>query len=61
MIWITDSLNGNKVAINPDYILAVYCIPDGEHQGKTGINMLNGNIIANENDYDVVAMIGNKL
>ena len=60
MIWLTDSVNGHKVAINPQYIVAVFTIPEtaDEEQnkliGKTAINLTTGSIIVDETEYDVV-------
>lgn len=58
MIWITDTLTGKKVALNPDHIVAVFIAPDGPHEGKTAVNLINGQLIVEETDFDVVAMIG---
>ena len=57
MIWITEATSGNKIAINPTYIVAVFTISDGEQKGKTAINLTNGNVVVNESDYDVVGMM----
>jgi hypothetical protein len=57
MIWITEAASGNKIAINPTYIVAVFTISDGEQKGKTAINLTNGNVVVNESDYDVVGMM----
>lgn len=57
MIWITESASGNKIAINPTYIVAVFTITDGEQKGKTAINLTNGNVVVNESDYDIVGMM----
>jgi hypothetical protein len=58
MIWVTDAANGNKVSINENYIVAVYTMNDGELKGKTGIKLTNSDIIVEESDYDVIALIG---
>jgi len=57
MIWVTDIVTGNKVALNPEYVVAVFIAPDGENQGKTAINLINGQIIVKETDIEVVGMI----
>ena len=57
MIWVTDALTGNKVALNPDYIIAVFIAPDGEHKGSTAINLINGQIIVQETDLEIVASL----
>ena len=57
MIWVTDCQTKKKVALNPEYIVAVFVATDGENIGKTAINLINGQIIVEESDYDVVGMI----
>jgi uncharacterized protein YlzI (FlbEa/FlbD family) len=59
MIWVTDANTGQKVAINPDYVIAVFVAPDGDLKGKTAINLINGQLIVEESDFDVVASIKN--
>jgi hypothetical protein len=59
MIYITDIVNNNKVAISTDHIVAVYKIPDGENAGKTCVNLTSGHIFTSEEDYDIVAQINN--
>lgn len=54
--YVTDALNGAKVAINSDLVVAVFIVPDGEHQGKTSINLSNGNILVQESDIELVAL-----
>jgi uncharacterized protein YlzI (FlbEa/FlbD family) len=56
MIWITEATSGNKIAINPTYIVAVFTISDGEQKGKTAINLTNGNVVVDESDYEVIGM-----
>jgi hypothetical protein len=57
MIWITESASGNKIAVNPTYIVAVFTISEGDQKGKTAINLTNGNVVVDESDYDVIGMI----
>jgi len=63
MIWLTDSVNGHKVAVNPQYIVAVFKVPetsDGEQNklvGKTAINLTTGSIIVDELELDVVGQM----
>lgn len=59
MIYLTDVPSQRKVALNPDHIIAVFVIADGDYVGKTGINLSNGSIVVEEQDFDVVAMINN--
>ena len=57
MIYVTDSLNGIKVAINTQHVVAVFKLTDGEFINKTNVKLIDGNIIVAEEDYEIVAMI----
>ena len=62
MLWLTDSINKHKVAINSKYVVAVFRIPENtqtqtEYIGKTAINLTTGTIIVDESEFDVVGMI----
>ena len=59
MIWITEVGSGNKIAINPTYVVAVFTISDGEQKGKTAINLTNGNVVVEESDYTVIELMQN--
>ena len=57
MIWVTDIKNGQKVAVNPKYIVAVFVASEGDITGKTFISLINGGVAVEESDLDVVGMI----
>jgi hypothetical protein len=57
MIYVTDAISKNRVAINTAHVVAVFKIPDGEQAGKTGVNLVNGSIICDEEDYEIVGLI----
>jgi hypothetical protein len=57
MIWITEAASGNKIAINPTYVVAVFTITEGDQKGKTAINLTNGNVVVEETDFDVIGMM----
>jgi hypothetical protein len=62
MIWVTDSMTKNRVAINPTYVVAVFRIPETteaqkEYVGKTAINMTNSTIVVDEPELEVVGMM----
>lgn len=59
MIYVTDAVTKNRVAINPTHVVAVFKIPEGEHVDKTGVNLVNGSIVCEEEDYAIVAEINN--
>lgn len=55
--YVTDAITSNKVAINVDHVVAVFTVTEGEHEGKTHINLTGGQILVTETDYDVVALL----
>ena len=59
--YVTDTSSKKKVAINSKHVVAVFEIPEGENAGKTGINMVNGSIVVDETDFEVVAMFNEGL
>lgn len=59
MIYVTDIVNNNKVAINTRNVIAIFKIIDGEHIGKTCVTLTSGHIYTAEEDYDLVAQINN--
>jgi hypothetical protein len=62
MIWVTEIITGNKFALNPKYVVAVFTVFEGEHAGKTSINLAHGSgsIIVDESDLEIVSMLGTK-
>ena len=66
MFYVTDAITKNRVAISPTHVVAVFKIPEVDAQGNkqemaghTGINLVNGSIVCEEEDYAVVAEINN--
>jgi hypothetical protein len=66
MFYVTDAVTKNRVAINPAHVVAVFKIPEVDGQGiksemagYTGINLINGSIVCEEDDYAVVAEVNN--
>lgn len=51
----------NTVFINPKSVVAVFVAHEGEFQGKTVINMTNGNLITPTDQLEVVGMINGAL
>ena len=56
MIWFTD-VRKNKVAINPRHVVAVFTALEAEFMGKTVISLINGQLIVEEQDIEVVGML----
>lgn len=57
MLWLTDGSNGNKVSINPEYVVAVFTLTEGDSVGKTGISLINGTLVVKESDIEVVGLL----
>ena len=57
MFYVTDAITKNRVAINGKHVVAVFKISEGEQSGKTGVNLVNGSIVCEEEDYAIVADI----
>ena len=57
MIWVTD-VYGSKVAINKEYVVAIFTVLEGDYKGKTGISLINGQIIVDETDLEIVGRLG---
>jgi len=57
LIWLTDVKTQAKIAVNPKYIVAVFTAAEGEVEGKTVIGLINGNVVVEENELDVVSQI----
>jgi len=55
--YVTDATNGTKVAINDNFVVAVFKATDGPQIGKTVINLNSGQIIVEEEDYEIVSMM----
>ena len=40
LIYFTDITTGNSVALNPEHIVAVFEVTEGDHKGKTVISIV---------------------
>lgn len=54
MITVTDAVTKNSVFLNTNHVVAVFEIPEGEHKGKTGVNLINGSIVCEEDMMIIV-------
>lgn len=57
LIWLTDGSTGNKVALNPKYVIAVFTATEGEAKGLTIISLVNGTVSVKETEIEVVTTI----
>ena len=57
MLWFTEVKSGDRMAINPDYVVAVFTAAEGEFSGKTVISLISGQTVVEENIVDVVGQL----
>lgn len=56
-IWVTDAASGNKVAINPAFITAVFDAAEGAPEGAVAIiGLTNGGAAVKETVDEVIAL-----
>ena len=61
LVYFTDTVTQQQIAINPTYVTAVYVVPEGDLKGKTVIGLTNGNVIVDESQITVVGVIQGQL
>ena len=57
LVYFTDAVTKNKLAINPAYVVGVFIANDEEHKGKTVLSLLNGSFLIDESQIDVVGVL----
>jgi len=57
LYWFTDATNQGKVAINSEYVVAVFVAKEGPAEGKTIISLVNGTVPVDESELDVVSTL----
>ena len=59
LVNFKDALTKEYIAINPQYVTAVFLVPEGDNKGKTVIGLTNGSIMVDEDySYTVGVMNG---
>jgi hypothetical protein len=61
LLTFNDAVTQNAVSINPSYVVAVFTVVEGEHQGKTVIGLTNGNLVVSQDYLDVVGQLQGEL
>jgi hypothetical protein len=61
LVYFTDAVTKNKLAINPAYVVGVFIANDEEHKGKTVLSLLNGSFLVDESQIDVVGVLQGQL
>jgi hypothetical protein len=57
LIYFTDAVTQEQIAINPTYVTAVFVSQDVGHKGKTVISLTNGTLIVEQSQNDVVGAL----
>lgn len=57
MLWYTESKTSNKIAINPEHVVAVFSANEGDFNGKTIIGLINGQVAVEEPILEVVGQL----
>ena len=62
LVYFTDAITNNQVAINPKFVTAVFIVSDGgEHDGKTALNTLTGTLVVTQSQIEVVGTLNGEL
>ena len=61
LIYFKDAITQDQIAINPNYVTAVFTAQDGDMKGKTVIGLTNGTLIVEESQINVVGALQGQL
>ena len=61
LVYFTDATSQQQIAINPKQVVAVFTVKEGEMQGKTAIGVINGSILVEESQVEVVGVLQGQL
>ena len=61
LVYFTDAMTEQQIAINPTYVTAIFVAADGDMQGKTVIGLTNGSVVVKESQIDAVGVIQGQL
>lgn len=61
LVYFTDAVSGEQIAVNPSYVTCVFTVKEGEMQGKTVISVTNGNLVVMEDMINVVGVLQGQL
>ena len=57
LVYFTDAVSKQQIAINPKHVTAVFVVQEGELLGKTVIGLTNGNVVVEQNQVEVVGVL----
>lgn len=57
LVTFTDANNNNVISVNPEFVVAVFEVAEGEKKGTTVINVINGNVLVKESYIETVGRL----
>lgn len=57
LVYFTEAKTNKTVAVNPNHVISVFGVTEGEFEGKTAIVFVGGNLAVEEPLYDAVGLI----
>lgn len=57
LVYFTDAVSKQQVAVNPKYVVAVFPIIEGDMKDKTAISLINGSLAVDESQINVVGVL----
>lgn len=57
LLTFTEVVSSSPVAVNPEYVVAVFTAKEGDYVGKTVIGVINGSVVVAEDYLEVVGNI----
>ena len=56
-LYFTDATSQQAIAINPAHVVAVFTVQEGDMKGKTAIGVVNGSVLVEESQIEVVGVL----
>jgi hypothetical protein len=57
LVYFTDAITNQAIAINPTYVTAVFVAADGDMKGKTVIGLTNGSVVVSEGQIEAIGTL----
>jgi hypothetical protein len=61
LIYFNDAVSKQHVAINPKYVIAVFPVVEGDLKGKIAISLINGSVVVEESQTEVVGRVQSEI
>lgn len=61
LIYFTDAVTTNQIAINPEYVTGVFIANDEQFKGKTVIALLNSSFLVTDTQIEAVGKLQGEL